>query len=187
MFLQDRAIHGLRNTVKQFSGKWPFCQPGTIDEFLNRTWDKWDLIRVIYAYGRYLHEFGEFPEPEFEGERYAFPLLFKAFGVPYTYPAFELAHYIGDKGKTACGWEGATSLPDNIVNVLKSGEYGNVVIGYGNIFCLFSCVDGLEKDLEEGAQHPNVEPYLAHAEIYQVIRPHHILPEFARKIYLWKK
>jgi hypothetical protein len=36
MWLQDRKVHGLENTVRQFSGVWPFEQEGTIDGFLNK-------------------------------------------------------------------------------------------------------------------------------------------------------
>ncbi len=36
MWLQDRRVHGLENTVLQFSGDWPYQQEGSIDDFLNK-------------------------------------------------------------------------------------------------------------------------------------------------------
>jgi hypothetical protein len=86
MWLQDRFIHGLENTVRQFSGEWPFEQEGTIDDFLNKNFPPWKFTKFIYAYLRGRASYGpDFNIPNYsEAALYAYklPLAYKSVGIP---------------------------------------------------------------------------------------------------------
>ncbi|MEM2305428.1 MAG: hypothetical protein QXK51_08785 [Candidatus Methanomethylicia archaeon] len=161
-WLIDRGGSGLAYTVNQFIGDWealkkayydqvPFPPPPVpchqmlkkiedairdkkgIHQFLSKNWKPWsDLVEVIVGYNQIRY-----------GEQLLFLLgmeqSMKAFGIPWS-PS-------GDFSASGWGWEwGVYGIPDSVVNHLKSGAYGRVVVGYGNGFGLLFCVDGVEKD-----------------------------------------
>lgn len=88
--------------------------------------------------------------------RYGLPLAYKAFGVPHG----EIR--IRPLPVGAMSWEWSVSLPDYV----KKLNENNIELGYANLFSLYKCTTGLEKD--------------GITEITQKIR--NIWP-----IYLWKK
>jgi hypothetical protein len=172
MWLQDRAVHGLEETVKQFSGVWPFEQEGTIDDFLNKNWDKWKFVKFPYDYlsGRlsYGPDFNIPNYGEWEMYRYELPLAYKAVGIPHS-QGIGASATSGNFGGPGCyGHVEFTiyGIPQSVINNLSSQNLGRVAIGYGNGISLMSCIDGVEKDTGY--------------EIFQWdVR--------GRKIYLWKK
>ncbi|AKG38397.1 hypothetical protein MA03_02715 [Infirmifilum uzonense] len=152
MWLNDRFVHGMKNTVKQFSGTWPFEQPGTIDDFLNKNWENWKFAKFPYAYMRGRGSYG----PDFNIKNYGewemyddgLPLAYKAFGIP-------LGEMYGDGTSGNLGGPGnyffrefaIYGIPDSIINsLLNERSLGRIAVGYGNGISLTSCIDGFEKD-----------------------------------------
>jgi len=79
-------------------------------------------------------------------------------------------------------------IPENVLQTIRDGTYGEVVTGYGNGFGLLCCLDGIKKDLALGEQNRNVEPYLASANIYQKRGDDYQFdPDKGTRIWLWKK
>jgi hypothetical protein len=164
MWLQDRFIHGLENTVRQFSGEWPFEQEGTIDDFLNKNFFAWRFAKFPYDYLSGRASYGpDFNLPNYsEADLYACELR-----LAYTSVGIPLGFIGGSPYITGTmGGEWAVPLPDNIIFGLKQAfSQDRIAIGYGNLVGMYSSVDGAEKD--------------GMTEIYSGIR--------RITIYLWKK
>jgi hypothetical protein len=165
MWLQDRFNH-IPNTVKQFSGEWPFEQEGTIDDFLNKNFFAWKFAKFPYAYLRGRISYGpdfNIPDPNYsEAALYSYevPLAYKSVGIPLGFIGGS-PYIIG-----TMGGEWAVPLPDNIIFALKQTfSQSRIAIGYGNLIGMYSSVDGVEKD--------------GMTEIFSGIR--------RITIYLWKK
>jgi hypothetical protein len=174
-WLGDRFHHGLPYTVGQFIGlsdedvryflnNWDIDRfsekiekSNGIDQTLNKSWNKWDLVKFIYGYESYI---GAIYGGEAEMYSYGLPLAYKAFGIPLAWITAKPIP-VG-----AMGCECAIPIPDSTVKALRENLLSNrILVGYGNSISLNSSLDGLEKD--------------GHEEIYQGLRN---LP-----IYLWKK
>jgi len=140
-WLNDRAGHGLYHTVEQFKG---------IDKFLP------EIAKFIYGYESF--KAGDWGG-EWEMYAYGLPLAYKAFGIPYGGIAINPDTYLINQGSPIGEW--GVILPNNVVKQLKQ-EFPNqnIIIGYGNVISLFSCLDGLLKDsngveyLESGIRIP---------------------------------
>jgi hypothetical protein len=155
MWLQDRKVHGTVNTVRQFSGEWPFEQEGTIDDFLNKNFFAWKFAKFPYAYLRGRGSYGpDFNIPNYgENEMYAFevPLAYKSVGIPAG-NANDSRNFIINSNPMPLPYGAAIAefgitLPDNILQQLRQKFSNmNIVTGYANELSLYSLVDGLVKD-----------------------------------------
>jgi hypothetical protein len=175
MWLQDRYIHGLENTVRQFSGKWPFEQEGTIDDFLNKNFFAWKFAKFPYAYLRGMDpQINEMPNyGEWEMYRYELPLAYKAVGIPAGTVDIAGGEIGGNGTSGNLGGPGNYSMsefaiygiPQSVIDALLAQKsVGRVAIGYGNGVSLMSAIDGFKKD--------------SGYEVYQYFR--------RTRIYLWK-
>jgi hypothetical protein len=155
MWLQDRKVHGLENTVRQFSGEWPFEQEETIDDFLNKNFFAWKFVKFPYAYLRGRGSYGsDFNIPNYgENEMYTFevPLAYKSVGIPAG-NANDSGNFIINSNPMPLPYGAAIAefgitLPDNILQQLRQKFPNiNIVTGYANELSLYSLVDGLVKD-----------------------------------------
>jgi hypothetical protein len=128
-----------------------------IDQALNKSWNKWDLVKFVYGYESYI---GAIYGGEAELYSYGLPLAYKAFEIPLAWITAKPIPV----GAMGCEW--AIPIPDSTVKALRENLPSNrILVRYGNSISLNSSLDGLEKD--------------GHEEIYQGLRN---LP-----IYLWKK
>jgi hypothetical protein len=144
MWLQDR-FNFIPNTVRQFSGEWPFEQEGTIDDFLNKNFFAWKFAKFPYAYLGGRASYGsDFNIPNYsEAALYAYelPLAYKSVGIPLGFIGGS-PYIIG-----TMGGEWAVPLPVNIIFGLKQTfSQSRIAIGYGNLVGMYSSVDGVEKD-----------------------------------------
>jgi len=164
-WLHDRYIHGLKYTTSQWVGKYLWNIPAktgkSIEIFKEATrkngrgvsnvifneWDAGELALFIHSYER-----GEDGEGEVETYIYGIPLGYKAFGIPdrklYGRPR-KLFNPDGPLFGTG-GDEWTITLPDNVIKAIRQRVPGKIVVGYGNMVGLYSCVDGLERDGVEG-------------------------------------
>ncbi|MCD6491235.1 MAG: hypothetical protein J7K59_02960, partial [Candidatus Korarchaeota archaeon] len=167
-WLQDRFIHGLKYTTSQWAGKYlsnidsPLGKSWQEDIFYEATrkngrgvsnvifneWDAGELALFIYSYERGTGKW----RTEAELDAYGIPLAYKAFGIPYGSLGGEpeKLFYPGGPLYGTGGGEWTITLPDNVINSIKQRVSGKIVVGYGNMVGLYSCVDGLERDGVEG-------------------------------------
>ncbi|MCC6019103.1 MAG: hypothetical protein LM601_08730 [Candidatus Verstraetearchaeota archaeon] len=159
-WVNDRGFHGLWNTHIQFLGMDPqtlldinrnspyeyWGNPqkyvenfNSVDQYITKNWKYWDLVKFAMGYERW-------NKTNFPGmyERctinYTIPQTLKAFGFP--------AYWVGIEPTPigAANYEWVVSLPDYIVNKLKSEFNDKIIIGSANGFGLYFCKDGLIKD-----------------------------------------
>lgn len=132
-WLNDRAGHGLPNTVEQFR---------QIDKFLP------EIVKFIYGYERFISsDWGG----EWEMYRYGLPIAFKAFGIPAGVAehganiGINNDPYLAKLGGAGSEW--GVTLPDSIIQQLKQ-TFPNykIVTDYANRISLYSLPDGLMKD-----------------------------------------
>jgi len=170
MWLQDRYVHGMVNTVRQFSGEWPFQQEGTIDDFLNKNFFAWKFAKFPYAYLSGRTSYGpNFNLPNHsEAVMYAFelPLAYKSVGIP-------LGEMDGINAQAHIGLPADEyaifGIPESAIEkLLSQKDLGRVIVAPGNGISVISAVDGFEKDSLGDS-------------IFVVLR------EFDDKIYLWVK
>jgi len=170
--LNDRQVWGLYNAIKQLTGVNLTSVPyeddpkillgyDSIDTYLSKNFRYWDLIKFIHGYGSY--HFGD-------GVNYHnlyLSIAMKAFGIPYSNRGVYYEHYVNGTCRFAAVPEGIIfGLPDYILEPLKQGKYGEVLILPGNGFsCIGSPLYGIKQDLAYGQQHP-VQPNLKYIEIY---------------------
>jgi hypothetical protein len=203
-WLGDRAGWGLAATIGQFFGlnettierirNWNITSAlefmkiakngNGIDQFLEKNWKCWDLIKFIYGYGSC--NFGD-------GVNYNnlyLPIAMKAFGIPHSNRGVYHEHYVNGSCRFAAGPEDIIfGLPDYILEPLKQGKYGEVLILPGNGFsCIGSPLYGIKQDMAYGQQHP-VEPNSKYIEIYLPIRGDEIYFRSGREddIYFFKE
>jgi hypothetical protein len=172
MWLQDRKVHGLENTVRQFSGEWPFEQEGTIDDFLNKNFFAWKFAKFPYAYLRGRGSYGpDFNIPNYgEWEMYAYelPLAYKSVGIPLGWiGGFGTSGNLGGPGNYGHGEFGIYGIPQSVIDALLAAQksLGRIAVGHGNGVSMMSAIDGFEKD----------SGYEIHHGIRRI------------SIYLWKK
>jgi len=171
-WLGDRYVHGLENTVKQFSGEWPYEQKGTIDDFLNKNFFAWKFAKFPYAYLRGRGSYGpDFNIPnygEWEMYDYELPLAYKSVGIPLGWMGGSgTSGNLGGPGNYGHGEFAIYGIPQSVIDALLAAQksLGRVAVGYGNGVSMMSAIDGFEKD--------------SGYEIWQRIRN--------TPIYLWKK
>jgi len=180
-WIKDRGAHGLYDAHEQFLGisvkelknilrndpkiithldEYIIGHCNGINTYLSKSFPYWDLVEFTFGLGNW--------DRQMEGLFY--PIAFKASGIPYKLTHYS-AHYINAPAGQASGYDGGISgLPTNIINQLKSGKYGKVLILPGNtIDILTISVEGVIKDLEYGHNNPT-EPNLKYAESYLTIR-----------------
>lgn len=176
LWLADRQVHGLNNTVKQFvgdvHGNWTdllknpniMLQYNTIDTYLTKNFPAWDLIKFVHGYGQ------KWGGGDSQMDLLYYPIAFKAFGIPYNLTHY-FEHYINAPARYVGGYDGGIiGLPDSIIKPLKEGKYGEVLIPPGNLIDPLSIgLDGIRKDLEYGKQNP-IEPNLKYIENYLKLR-----------------
>jgi hypothetical protein len=153
-WLDDRWHHGLSNTVDQFVGGWDDSKVGHyvninydwietqsgIEQYLTKNWKYWDLVKFAMGYERW--KGANIPQMiEEDTITFTIPQTLRAFGFP------QLEARIDPVPIGASSYEWAVSLPDYIVNNLKNTfSEEKLLIGPGNIFGLYLCKYGLEKD-----------------------------------------
>jgi len=171
MWLQDRFIHGLENTVKQFSGVWPFEQEGTIDDFLNKNFFAWRFAKFPYAYlrGRFYWSDSNIPNyGEWVMYGTELRLAYKSVGIPLGgIGGSGTSGNLGGPGNYIFGEFAIYGIPQSVIDALLAAQksLGRVAVGYGNGVSMMSAIDGFEKD-----------------------SGYEILHEIRRiNIYLWKK
>jgi hypothetical protein len=157
-WLGDRYIHGLENTVEQFSGIEPVRQEGTIDGFLSKIFPPWKFATFVYAYlrGRAYGPDGKIPNyGEAEMYRYELPLAFIAVGIPAGTPGtdgtiggFGTSGNLGGPGNYAHSEFTIYGIPQSVIDALLAAQksLGRVAVGYGNGISMMSAIDGFEKD-----------------------------------------
>ena len=153
MWLRDRFVHGLENTVRQFSGGGPFEQEGTIDGFLNKNFFAWEFAKFPYAYLSGRLSYGpDFNIPNYgEWEMYAYelPLAYKSVGIPLgQMGGFGTSGNLGGPGNYSHGEFGIYGIPQSVIDALLAAQksLGRVAVGYGNGVSMMSAIDGFEKD-----------------------------------------
>jgi hypothetical protein len=151
MWLQDRFVHGLENTVKQFSGVWPFEQEGTIDDFLNKNFFAWKFAKFPYAYlsgGDPQAHTGMPNYGEWEMYRYELPLAYKAVGIPLGFIGGNgTSSNLGGPGSYGHGEFAIYGISQPMIDVLLAQKsLGRIAVGYGNGISMMSAIDGFEKD-----------------------------------------
>jgi hypothetical protein len=155
MWLRDRFVHGLENTVRQFSGGGPFEQEGTIDDFLNKNFPAWKFAKFPYAYLRGRLSYGpDFNIPNYgENGMYAFevPLAYKSVGIPAGSASDSRIFIINSHPMPlpygAAIAEFGITLPDDILQQLRQKFPNvNIITGYANELSLYSLVDEIVKD-----------------------------------------
>jgi hypothetical protein len=181
-WLNDRQVHGLYNAIKQLTGVNLTSVPyendpkillgyESIDTYLSKNFGQyWDLIKFIYGYG--VRNFGG---DETKLYNLYLPIAMKAFGIPYSTRGVYYQHYANiPSGYCAVLEDIIFGLPDEILQPLKQGKYGEVLILPGNGFsCIGSPLYGIKQDLAYGQQNP-VEPNLKCIEIYLPLRENKI-------------
>jgi hypothetical protein len=151
-WLVDRQNHGLGNTVYQYIGiklgeyrnDDEFIQlvnqRSAIDQYITKNWKYWDLVKFAMGYERWARGGSVKGMDELDTVNFSIPQTLKAFGFPVVNV------HIEPTPLGASPYEGAVTLPDYIVNNLKNTFGGKILIGPGNIFGLYLCKEGLEKD-----------------------------------------
>ena len=152
-WLMDRQNHGLSNTVYQYIGvkideykTWPEFiqlanQRSAIDQYITKNWKYWDLVKFAMGYERWARGGSVKGMDELDTINFTIPQTLKAFGFPVVNV------YIEPTPLGASPYEWAITLPDYIVNNLKNTfSEKKILIGPGNIFSLYLCKEGLEKD-----------------------------------------
>jgi hypothetical protein len=194
-WLGDRAGYGLAAGIGQFLGfnettiervrNWNISSAlefinlaksgNGIDQYLDRNWKYWDLIKFIYGYGgaNYVG---------WDTNRYDnlyLPIAMKAFGIPHSNRGIEYEHYIDAPARHVVILEDIVfGLPDAVLQPIKAGQYNETLIFPGNgISCIGSPLYGIRKDIAYGQQNP-VEPNAKYMEAYLPIR--------GNKIYFFK-
>jgi len=137
-WLNDRAGHGLPNTVEQFK---------KTDDVL-ASWKHWDLVKFIYGYERF--KSGDWGG-EWEMYRHGLPLAFKALGIPAGVAEHGANFGINSDsylvGQGAPGSEWGVTLPDStILQLRQTFPQYEIITDYANRISLFSLPDGLTKD-----------------------------------------
>jgi len=156
-FVNDRGMNGLRNTHLQYVGLEPtelgkilvsyppvdvwesIKDLNGVDQYITKNWKYWDLVKFAMGYERW-------NKTNFPGmyERYTInytiPQTLKAFGFPTYWVRIE------PTPEGAANYEWVVSLPDYIVNKLKSEFNDKIIIGPANGFGLYFCKDGMIKD-----------------------------------------
>jgi hypothetical protein len=181
VWLGDRAGWGLAATMGQFFGANETAIRNTssmfefmkiakngngIDQFLEKNWKYWDLIKFIYGYG--VCNFGG---DNMKYDNLYLPIAMKAFGIPHSNRGVYSQHYANIPSGYCAGLEDIIfGLPDYVLEPLKQGKYKEVLILPGNGFsCIGSPLYGIKQDLAYGQQNP-VEPNLKHIDIYLPLR-----------------
>ena len=152
-WLVDRQNNGLSNTVYQYIGiklgeyrnDDEFIQlvnqRNAIDQYITKNWKYWDLVKFAMGYERWARGGSVKGMDELDTVNFSIPQTLKAFGFPVVNV------HIEPTPLGASPYEWAVSLPDDIVNNLKNTfSEEKLLIGPGNIFGLYLCKDGLEKD-----------------------------------------
>jgi hypothetical protein len=185
VWLGDRAGLGLAATMGQFFGANETAIRNTssmfefmkiakngngIDQFLEKNWKYWDLIKFIYGYG--VCNFGG---DNMKYDNLYLPIAMKAFGIPHSNRGVYHESYVNGSCRFVAGPEDIIfGLPDYVLEPLKQGKYGEVLILPGNGFsCIGSPLYGIKQDLAYGQQNP-VEPNLKCIEIYLPLRENKI-------------
>ena len=159
--VNDRGFHGLWNTHIQLLGMdpqtlldiirnypyefWDNPQKyvenfNGVDQYITKIWKWWDLVKFVMGYERWAKGGSVKGMDEMDTINYTIPQTLKAFGFPVVNV------HIEPTPLGASPYEGAVTLPDYIVNNLKNTFGGKILIGPGNIFGLYLCKEGLEKD-----------------------------------------
>jgi len=153
MWLQDRYVHGLENTVRQFSGEWPFEQEGTIDGFLNKNFFAWKFAKFPYAYLRGRIQVGpdaRLPPNYGEWEMYAYelPLAYKSVGIPLGQMGGSgTSGQLGGPGNYSHGEYAIFGIPESVIKKLLSQKnLGRIAVAHGNGVSMMSAIDGFKKD-----------------------------------------
>ena len=185
-WVTDRGFHGLQNMQIQFLGfnssEWYYPGPlskvpdselddyivnhyDSINSYFSKNFKYWDLIKFIYGYG--VKNFG--------GDRMKIfnlfaPIAFKAFGIPYALHSVYYQHYT-NAPRPASGFEDAIfGLPEDLLEPLRKGKYGEVLILRGNGFAIIgSSIEGVKKDIEHGMKNP-IKPNAKYIEIRLPLR-----------------
>jgi hypothetical protein len=150
-WLVDRQNNGLSNTVYQYIGiklgeyrnDDEFIQlvnqRNAIDQYITKNWKYWDLVKFVMGYERW--KYTTVPNMiERHTINYSIQQTLKAFGFPTYFGEIE------PTPEGAAYYEWVVSLPDYIVNKLKSEFNDKIIIGPANGFGLYLCKDGLIKD-----------------------------------------
>jgi hypothetical protein len=180
-WLGDRAGLGLAATIGQFFGlnettierirNWNITSAlefmkiakngNGIDQFLEKNWKYWDLIKFIHGYGVY--NFGD----SMKYRNLYLSIAMKAFGIPYSNHG---VYYELREGYAVALEDIIFGLPDYILEPLKQGKYEEVLILPGNGFsCIGSPLYGIKQDLAYGQQYP-VKPNLKYIGICLPLR-----------------
>jgi hypothetical protein len=116
-------------------------QRNAIDQYITKNWKYWDLVKFAMGYERWARGGSVKGMDELDTVNFSIPQTLKAFGFPVVNV------HIEPTPLGASPYEWAVSLPDDIVNNLKNTfSEEKLLIGPGNIFGLYLCKDGLEKD-----------------------------------------
>jgi hypothetical protein len=159
-WINDRGFHGLQNTHIQFIGMDPqtlldiirnypdefWSNPqkyvenfSGIDQYVTKNWKHWDLVKFVMGYERW-HNTTIRGCYEIDETNYFIPQTLKDFGFPVYWVRIE------PTPEGAANYEWVVSLPDYIVNKLKSEFNDKIIIGPANGFGLYLCKDGMIKD-----------------------------------------
>jgi len=182
-WITDRGDHGLMNMQVQFLGfdkeewynKVVKNPPTIIDEYvishyngintyLSKNFPYWDLVKFTHGYGiKYAGWDGAM-------DLIYYPIAFKAFGIPYKLTDYT-THYISALAGEAFSDNGGISgLPTHVINQLKSGIYGKVLILPGNTVDILGVgIEGVIKDLQYGHKY-QIEPNRKYFESYLTLR-----------------
>jgi len=187
----DRGHHGLWNATIQFTGttpknlndlrnaghhtdldKYVINHFDGINTHISKNFPYWDLVEFTHGYGI------EYAGWDGAMDHIYYPIVFKAFGIPYKLTHFG-AHYISAPAGQASGYDGGISgLPTHVIDQLKFGIYGKVLILPGNTIDILGVgIEGVIKDLQYGHENP-IEPNLKYAESYLTLR--------GKKMYFFK-
>jgi len=111
------------------------------DQYLTKNWKHWDLVKFVMGYEGWAKGGTVKGMDEMDTINYTIPQTLKALGFPVVNV------HIEPTPLGASPYEWAITLPDYIVNNLKNTfSEEKLLIGPGNIFGLYLCKDGLEKD-----------------------------------------
>lgn len=187
-WLIDREHHGLKEASKQFIGE--YLDIVDVDRFdvdsyvlqhcdginthLSKNFQLYDLIKHIIGYGSAI-----FGGDDMKYNNLYLPIAMKAFGIPHSNPGIYYLHYTSAPDIYCFVYEDIIfGFPDEVLQPLRQGKYGEVLIFPGNgLSPTGSPLEGIKKDLAYGQQNP-VEPNLRYIEIYFPIK--------GKKIYLFK-
>jgi len=153
-WIEDRGVDRLENTHLQYVGLKPLelwkimtedpdnvwnriKDLNGVDQFITKNWDYWHLMKFAMGYGRWNNVPGMH---EIFTINYMIPQILRAFGFP-TYFVRITPNPVG-----TAHYEWVVSLPDYVVEKLRS-EFGDrIIIGPANGFGLYLCKEGLVKD-----------------------------------------